>query len=168
MPEGVEAAFDDVAVLVEIAVVAHRSATAAALARPVADPVGGFGEHGLDPAAPQQHPVAPAAVGPVAQQRVGPGPCPPGTDPWDLQGCQQYRQHRAVVGVARADMDGKGPATTIDQRVELGRQAAAGPADRVVDGFSRRTLVVPTPDRPPRAVALRNITPRTSRSGTGG
>lgn len=88
--------------------------------------------------------MAPAAVGLVSQQRLGPGPCPPRTDSWDLQGVQQYRQHRAVVGVAGTTWTTSGRPASIDQRVELGRQAAAGPADRVVDGLSGRTLVVST------------------------
>jgi len=63
-------------VLVEVAVVADRAATAAAFASAVTDLVGRLGDDGLDPSPPQQRPMAATAVGLVAEQRVGAGACP--------------------------------------------------------------------------------------------
>lgn len=94
----------------------------------------------------EQGSVAAAAVGLVGKQRVGSGPCPARSQARDLQCCQQNRQHGAVVGVTGAGVDHQRPASAIDERIQLGRQTAAGPTDRVIDRFRRQILVIrPSP-----------------------
>lgn len=69
----------------------------------------------------------------VAEHRIRCGPWPSGATPLDTQVREQDREHRGVVRVAGADEDDQGPATTVDQLVDLRGQPAAGAADAVVN-----------------------------------
>ena len=86
-----------------------------------------------------------AAVGLVAEQRVWSSTCPAGTQSRDLQCCQQNREHRAVVGLARSGVDHQRPPAPIDERMELGGQASTGATDRMINRLRRQILVI----RPP-------------------
>src|SRR3954453_20111659 len=77
--ELVDGAFDDVALLVDLAVEPGGPPARAAPAQPVVLLVRGFGDGGLDPASAQVGADRAAGVGLVAQHSAGSGPWPAGS-----------------------------------------------------------------------------------------
>ena len=133
--EPVERPLDDVALLVVLGVVADRAAAAGAALGAVAGLVGGLGDDRGDASSAQMGPVAAGGVRLVPPQGGGAGPWSTWSQPRNMQGSQQRQQLRAVPCLTRRDGDDQRPAAAIDQRVGLGRQPTAGPADAVVPGL---------------------------------
>ena len=129
----VEGAFDDVAVLVVIDVVADGSAAAGTLVPAVAALVTRFGDHGLDAARTQVSTVGAGRVRLVFAQRLGRRAWPARPQPWDAKIGQKSRQGRGIVGLAWGDRQHQRLAAAVDQGVGLGGQATA----RAPDGGSR-------------------------------
>ena len=98
-------AFDDIAVLAQLGVVADRPAAGGPATKPVVLLVGAFGDD--RPGAPlaQQRPVGAAGVGLVSQQRIGSGPSPAPTTTRDSSEPQKLRQHGAVAALPGSGFD---------------------------------------------------------------
>jgi hypothetical protein len=135
--QGGEGSFDEVAAAVFDDVVADWSAAGGAAALAVAGLVGWFGDHGLDPSAAQQVPVAARGVGlvPADQDRRSAGPA--GTTPSDAELVEQYRQRGTVTGLARGDKHDQRLPAAVDQQVCLAAQPAAGTPEPMIWWFVR-------------------------------
>jgi hypothetical protein len=142
----VEEAFDDVAVLVVLDVVADGPAAGAAFALTVGDLVRALRDDGLDAAGAEQLAVGSGGLRLVCAQgrrrrarASGPAPC-------DLHLTQQQRQHRAIPGLAGSDDQREESTESVDESVALGAQPTSGPADGVIVRFvpaDCRILVIP-------------------------
>ena len=99
------------------------------------DLIGGFGDDRDDPARAQQGTVRPRGVRLVPAQGGRVGPWSSRSDPRDPKLSQQQRERPGVAGLAGGDGDDQRAPTPVDQRVGLGRQATAGPADAVIVRF---------------------------------
>ena len=67
----------------------------------------------------------------VAADRIGTGPWTTGLTA-DAKVCHQGSEHRGVAGLAGGQQHDQGHAVPVDELVDLGRQPAAGAANRVV------------------------------------
>ena len=128
--------------------------------------VGGFGDHRGDPAGAQVRPVSAGGVGLVAAQHGRSGTWPARALPGHAERGQQRVQLRRVARLAGRDGDDQGSAAPVDQRVGLGRQPAAGPADAVIARFVLTTLLILVVRQPPVCDrALEDNLPRTPSAG---
>ena len=133
--ELVEGPFDDVAARVGVGVEVDRPATSESPPLAVPDLVGGFGDDRGDPPRAQQGTVRPGGIRLVPAQGGRGGPWSSRSDPRDPKLSQQQRQCPGVAGLAGCDGDDQWAPTPVDQRVGLGRQTPAGPADAVIVRF---------------------------------
>ncbi len=133
--ESVERPLDDVALLVVLVVEVDRPPAARASLLAVAGLVSGLGDHGGDAAGAQVRAVPPGGVRLVTAQRVRSRPRSAGSEPGHPQRAQQRQQLGGVAGLAGRDRNDERPAATVNQRVRLGRQSAAGPPDAVIVRF---------------------------------
>lgn len=99
--------------------------------------VTGFWDHRTDTAAPQQAAVVTRGVGLVGTHPPGPGPRRAARAAADLQARQQMLEHRTVAGLPGTDEDHQRQSRAVDEVMDIGAQAAPGPANAVV-----RRLVV--------------------------
>lgn len=127
--ELVEAAFHDVAPLVELCVEGRRAPAVAASAEAVADLVGPFGDGVTD--APPSQPGADrsGAVALVAQDMGGPQAGTPRAGAGHPDRFQYGGELGAVVGVPAREHEGQGSASGVAGQVDLACQAASGASE---------------------------------------
>jgi hypothetical protein len=133
--ELVEAALDDVALLVGGPVEAGRAAAVGAFGGPPGDLVGALGDRVADPAAAQRRPGGVVRISLVGQQQVRALAGTAGPAAVDGDGVQGGQQVGVVTGLPRADQYRQWPAAPVNGQVDLGRQAAPGPAERFPGGY---------------------------------
>jgi hypothetical protein len=111
----------------------------------VGDPVGLFGDGGGDAALAQVGAVGAGAVGLVGQDpaRAGADPARAQAGHGDL--VQDGGELRAVTPLPGRDHDGQGFLALLNRQVDLGGQAAAGPAQRVISWLITRRLGLQIP-----------------------
>ena len=145
MLHAVEEAFDDVAVLVIVGVVADGPAARAATFLAVRGLVGLLGDDGLNVSRAEQGTMAARAVGLVRAEHVRCRARTTGAAPGDPQFPKQQRQHRAVARMARPHDQRQRSTLAINEGVGLGAQTTTRAADAVIVGFvpaDRRILVI--------------------------
>lgn len=118
----VEAAFDDVATLVVLDVVAHGTATLRAAADAVPLLVGRLGDDGDDAAAAEVPADRARRVRLVATDPVwaGAGPARPASG--DSEMVHQNREHRCVAGLTGPDEHDQRQSVAVDEVVDLRAQ----------------------------------------------
>ncbi len=127
--QSVEAAFHDVAALVELFVEGRRAPAVAAAPEPVADLVGPLGDGVADAALSQPGADGFGAVALVAQDVGGPHAGPSWADagyPYRLHHCGELG---AVVGVAARDGEGERAAEGVAGEMDFAGQAASGASE---------------------------------------
>src|SRR5665647_739803 len=138
--EPVEAAFDDVAALVAVALVVVPDDGSAGPATSVGDLVVAFGDRRGDATSSKPGPVRLGRVSLVGDDpvRACAGPAGPG-DPDAGQGGDH---HGRVVDVAAGQDHGQRSALAVGGQVNLAGQTTTGPPDRMIRGFGPRILVI--------------------------
>ena len=133
--EPVDAALDSVPLFVDLTVKGGRAATVAAAVLAVLNAVGLFGDGGSDATSAQVGAVSAGSVGLVTQNPVWAvaGPSPAQAGHRDL--VQDSSELRAVPALPGGDHDRQRFLALLNGQVDLGGQAAAGPAQRVIGGL---------------------------------
>ena len=137
----VEAAFDDVAVLVSLLLLLAEVDGPASAFAAVGDLVVALGAGRGDAALAQPGAVRARGVALVRDHPVRSGPwstCRPG-DP-DL--VESGSEHARVSALTGRQQERQRPSPTVADKMGLGRQTPTGAADRVVDRFRRELRVV--------------------------
>jgi hypothetical protein len=133
--EASEAAFDDVALAVDLPVEAGGPAAPGSAPVAVGNLVGSFGDGVRDATAAQVGADFPRAVALVGDDMVGAGARPTGTGARDVNGVQDVLEAGAVVGVAAGQDEAEWPAVPVGREVDLGAQSSTGPAEGVITRF---------------------------------
>jgi len=137
----VEAAFDDVAALVVLRVVAHGATAAGAASFAVPSLIGGFGDHGDDAALAQVSADRAGRVRLVAAEPVRSRSGPARPAPGDFEVSHEHREHRRIARLPGPDEHDQRQPAAVDEVMDLRTQSAAGPADRMVRRFLAQILV---------------------------
>jgi hypothetical protein len=130
--EPVDAAFDGMPLLVDLAVEGGWPAAVPAPVLAVGDPVGLFGDGALDAALAQVGAVGARSVGLVAQGPVRAGPGPPRPQPGNRDLIQDSGELGAVATLPGGNENGQRFLALLGRQVNLGGQAAAGPSEPVI------------------------------------
>lgn len=129
--EPVEAAFDDVALLVGVFVEGGWAAAGGASGSSAGDLVGAFRAREADPAVPERSSGGGMGVGLVRDHSPGPFPWPATPRRTDADLVQQRQEFGVVAGLAWGDEDRHRQAAAVDREVDLAGQPAPGPAQRL-------------------------------------
>ena len=127
------AAFDDVAVAVGALVEAVGSAAGAAPSRAVVLLVVALGDRHRDAAAAEHATVGLEVVALVREQPGRPGAWSSGALPRHPDLRQQGPEQLGVVGVPAGQQHCQRPALAVARQMNLARQAAPGPPDRIIN-----------------------------------
>ena len=138
----VESAFDDVAALVVLDVVADRSPAAGAAALPVSLLVGGLGDHSHDSAFAQVCADRTRRVGLVPSDSVRSRAWPPWAAPGDAEVIHEHREHRRVTGLSGPDEHDQRQPPTIDEVMDLRAQPAPRPPYGVISRLLAQIPVI--------------------------
>jgi hypothetical protein len=133
--EPVDAALDRVPLLVDLAVEGRWTATVTAFVLAMLNAVGLLRDGAGDTALTQVGAVGAGPVGLIAQGPVRAGPGPPGPQPGHGDLVQDGGELGAVAALPGGDLDGQRFLPLLGGQVDLGGQAAAGPAQRVIGGL---------------------------------
>ena len=131
----VDAAFDSVALGVDLGAEGGQAAVGAAFAGAVADLVGFLRDGAGDPPPAQVGAVGAGAVGLVTQCPVRAGAGAAGAQPGDPDTVQHGLELRAVAPLPGGDHDRQGFVALLAGQVHLGGQAAAGAAQPMIGWF---------------------------------
>jgi hypothetical protein len=133
--EPVDAAFDGVPLLVDLSVEGGRAAAVSASPLAVGDTITLLGDGGFDAAAAQPGAVGAGAVGLVGQDPARAGAGPARAQPGHSDLVQDGGELRAVTVLPGGDQDRQRFLALLHRQVDLGGQAAAGPAQAVIGGL---------------------------------
>jgi hypothetical protein len=133
--EPVDAAFDGVTLLVDVAVERGWPATAPASPLAVGDAVALFGDGAFDTALAQPGPVGAGPVGLVTQDPVRSAAGPARAQAWYRNLVQDGGELGAVATLPGGDHDGQGFLALLNGQVDFGGQATAGPAQPMISEF---------------------------------
>ena len=104
--------------------------------------VGRFGDDRDDPPLPEVAADRARGVGLVGAHPLGTCPGMTGARPGDVQVRHQVREHRRVPSLAGPDEHDQRIAVPVNELVDLRRQPAAGPADRMIGRLGQQIPVV--------------------------
>lgn len=99
-----------------------------------------MGDRGLDLAGAEQGTVRLRGVGLVAQDPVGSGAWPAGSEAGDADLVEQVREHRRISALTWTDDHHQRPAAAIDELMDLGRETTAGAAQRMVSWLDEQPV----------------------------
>jgi hypothetical protein len=133
--EPVDAALDSVPLLVDLGVECGRAAALAAFALAIGDPVTLFGDGGGDASSAQVGAVGAGPVSLVSQNPARASAGPARAQPGNGDRVQDGLELGAVATLPRGDQDGQRSLALLAGEVNLGGQAATGPAEPVIGGL---------------------------------
>jgi len=135
--ELVDRPLDHVSLLVLLRVERGWSAAVAATAQPVLPLVGGLGDGRADPASPQVRTDSPAGVGLIGQHAAGTGAGPSPTAATDPDPGHDRGEGQRIVPVPGRGHPGDRSAAGVSGEMNLRRQPAPGPTQRLPAGLRR-------------------------------
>lgn len=134
--EAVDAPFDGVSLLVDLAVEGGRTATEPASPQAVADLVRRLGDDRTDTPAPQVAADGARGIRAVGQNGQGPGPRPARAPAGHADAGHHRLEGGCITCLARGDGEGERPCAAVCGQVDLGAQPAAGASERVIGGLA--------------------------------